>query len=274
MLEPGATRTVSKFALEVTLPLAVLVAVASLGGLLRPEPYELETEDWTTQSTAQDVVNLFLILPVFIIAGLFVRRGERLAEPIWGGSMLYLIYTFIIYCFSIHFNKLFLVYVASLGFSAWGFVYFIWHQQRRQTIQRLISVKVARVIGIYFVVIASVFYLLWLGEIVPSVWSGERPATLTSAGLPTNPVQVLDLSFFLPGIFLTGFLLFRNHTTGLMLAPVLLVFFVLMDITILVIFLAQHAAGAALNLVGVILIPALSLLSLAGLLWFLRNGEG
>lgn len=272
MFTSKAYRSTSKYALALTLPLAILVAATSIYALITPNFYRLETEDWVKQSTAQDVVDLFLVLPVLMIAGLFVHRGERLAEPMWGGSLLYLIYTFIIYCFNIHFNQLFLVYVGALGISVWAFIYFIRQQQRMQTIPSLSSTRIARVVSIYFIAVAIIFYALWLADVIQALAAGRPSNSLVAAGLTTNPVHVLDLSVVLPGIFITGLLLYRQHPIGLMLTPVILVFFMLMDITIAIIFMAQQKESMS-NLPGTIVMSLLTVWSLVALLWFLKNGK-
>lgn len=261
-----------KFMLAYTLPLALLVAAASLAGLLRPDLYSLETKDWLAQTSAQDTVDLFLVVPVLIIAALFAHRGERLAEAIWGGTLLYLLYTFIIYCFFIHFNSLFLVYVGSLGLTAYSLLYYLRISQRRtpvsiQSLQR-------RVVGIYFIAIAIAFAFLWLSEVIPAVQSGIPPASLALAGLVTNPVHVLDLAFFLPGTAIIGILLLRNHRIGVQLAPVLLVFFILMDITIAVIFVAQASEETAFSSFGPAIMIFMALISIAALFWLQTRKKG
>jgi len=265
------TRIRRNLVLILTLPLAALVAVASLGGLLSPNVYAQESSDWTAQAVAQDAVDLFLVVPILTIASLFVFRQERLAEPVWGGSLLYLIYTFIIYGFSVHFNVLFLVYIAVLGLSAYGFIYFMILQHHQPAIKGLIDQRPAKVIGIYFLVIAVLFYGLWLAEIIPANVGGYTPATVETAGLFTNPVQVIDLAFFLPGIFIIGILLLRQHRLGMILTPVLLVFFVLMDITITVILVVQYTRLGTINPVVMIIMSTLAVVSGTMLTWLLKK---
>jgi hypothetical protein len=68
-------------------------------------------------------------------------------------------------------------------------------------------------------------------------------------------------------------LLRRRHPLGLLFTPALLVFFVLMDITITVIFVAQQSAGAPVSIPGMVLMPLMALLSVIGLVWFLKSAE-
>jgi hypothetical protein len=259
-----------RYVLIICLPLVLAVAVASLAGLLFPETYAAETPDWTAQAVAQDAVDLFLVLPLLTISTLFVFHGQRLAQPVWGGTLFYLIYTFIIYAFDVQFNSMFLVYVAALGLSAYGFIAFMRLPSAVKTIH---SNNPPKVIGWYFIAIALVFNVLWLSEIIPSIRDGVTPATILKAGLATNPVHVIDLSFLLPGIFIVGVLMLRHQPIALKLAPVLLVFFVLMDITIAVIVVVQGN-----NEVATFLIPGLmALLALASgilLSWLMSRSSG
>lgn len=261
-----------KYAPAFTLPIVLLVSFASLAGILRPELYRNETADWLAQTSAQDLIDLFLVVPVITFSGWYVFRGEWLARSIWGGTLVYLVYTFILYCFALHFNTLFLVYVGVLGLSTYGFIYYFRMENRNPSLVRVPS-RVRSVLSVYFMVIAAGFFLLWLADVVPAILQGTLPAAIEKAGLTTNPVQVLDLSFVLPGLFIIGLLLRRNHPLGLLFAPVALVFFVLMDITILVIFLAQQAAGTPLEPVGLSILSALTVISLAALWWLLSSKE-
>lgn len=264
-------RSNQNFVLLLSLPLSVLVTVASLAGLISPTLYVEETPDWMAQAVAQDAVDLLLLVPILTITSLFVYREERLAAPIWGGALLYLIYTFLIYSFSVHFNALFLVYVTSLGLSVYGFIYFLILQHRQPTIKGLMDQRPAKVIGTYFLVIATLFYFLWLSDVIPATLQGYTPATISSAGLLTNPVHVIDLSIFLPGIFITGILLFKRHPVSIILAPVLLVFFVLMDVTIAVIMIVQFTRLGTSNPVVMVIMPILAVVSGVLLSWMFRK---
>jgi predicted membrane channel-forming protein YqfA (hemolysin III family) len=88
--------------------------------------------------------------------------------------------------------------------------------------------------SIIFALCAGVFTLLWLKEIIPALQSHTIPDSIAVSGLPINPVHILDLAILLPGMLLTAFLLQRRHPLGWILAPMLLIFSVLMSINIAV----------------------------------------
>jgi hypothetical protein len=91
--------------------------------------------------------------------------------------------------------------------------------------------------------IVAVFSLLWLSEIVPSMLAGTVPDALAEAGLPTNPVHVLDLAVFLPAAGLAGVLLVRRRAWGYVLAPVMLVAMVLLGLGIVSLMATLAARG-------------------------------
>jgi hypothetical protein len=108
-----------------SLPLVILLITVSILGLADPYVYLKETLNWRTQSLGQDIVDLFLISPILLITSILVYKKNQIALLLWSGAILYLIYTFVIYCFAVHFNYLFWVYCIILGLSFYSFVYFI-----------------------------------------------------------------------------------------------------------------------------------------------------
>jgi hypothetical protein len=103
-------------------PLAALVAVASLGGLLFPSIYARETPNWAAQAIAQDWTDLIAATPLLLASAVYAFRGSRVAKSLLGGAFLYTVYSFVIYAFAVHFNTLFLVYCAALGISFFSVV--------------------------------------------------------------------------------------------------------------------------------------------------------
>jgi hypothetical protein len=259
-----------KVILALSLPLAALLIVCSAVGLLNPGIYELSTPNWLTQTVVQDGVNLFLITPVFLVSALYSFQGVKLAFLMWGGTLGYLVYTFLIYCFSVHFNALFPLYCMVLGLSTFSLFWFISSQRRAPVITAVKRKSVLMLTGIYFIVISSVFYALWLSEIVGAVLANEVPRSLSDAGLMTNPVQVIDVSVFLPLVFIAGVMAIRAKPFVEILIPVILVFFVLMDITIgvLAIALWQNELGG--SPVIALVMGALTVFSLVLLIIFAR----
>ena len=179
-----------------------------------------------------DAVNLAVIVPVLLLTAGLTQRGSICARLVWMGTLVFLLYNFVIYAMAVHFNALFLAYCGILGGSFYALV------------GSLPSLSPADVAGAYsprapvksmaavLCLIALIFAALWLGEIIPALISGRTPKSLADAGLITNPVHILDLSFVLPGLIVTAIQLLRRRAVAFVLAPVLMVFCVLMTVAI------------------------------------------
>ena len=209
----------------------LLMAWTSFEGLLMPSSYGHETENWRAQSMGQDFINLGFIIPFYLYTASFMHGRKWYFPLLWSGATLYFIYTYLIYCFDIHFNRLFVFYCLILCVHFYSLLYLLFLYWRQP-----LSVKtdsgLRRITGLYFIVVSLLFYCLWLAEIIPASLDGSIPYSLEVVGLFTNPVEVLDLSFVLPGIMITGFLLLLKKPLGITLAPVLLTFLFLMELTV------------------------------------------
>ncbi len=263
----------NKTILKLSIPLAGLVIIVSCVGLFTPEFYSAETLNWQSQSLGQDMIDLFLVVPCLILFSILAYRNKRSARVIWGGVVLYLTYTFVIYCFDIHFNKLFIIYCFCLGLSFYSFIYFLFTLYSERKIENLENKPINRIISIYFICISVVFYFLWLSEILPSIFYNTIPKSIKEAGLPTNAVHVIDLSVFLPSIFLTGILLLKRKPLAYILTPILLTFFVLMDITIGMLVVVVRLKGLESNLILTGGMGVFALVSLILLILYLKNNR-
>jgi hypothetical protein len=248
--------------LWLSIPLVTIVAIASLYGLFTHDFYVRETPNWALQSRGQDLIDLVLVCPVLFMAAILIYRGSQKAMFVWAGTCLYLVYTFSIYAFAVHFNAMFLLYCLALGLAFYSMLYFITWLSKTDLTYNHSGHRVAKIIAIYFFIIAIAFMGLWLSTIIPDLRSTAIPSSLVETGVLTNPVHVIDLSVLLPGIFITGVLLWRRHPAGMALAPVILSFFVLMNITIGFLHMRMMQTGMVVTPVLVYVMGALALWSM------------
>ena len=260
-----------KIIIALSLPLSILIILVSYVGLFTPDFYSKETLNWQAQSTGQDFIDLFLITPCLLITAFPAFRNNKTAFKLWGGVMLYLTYTFVIYCFEVHFNKLFIFYCLALGLSFYSFVYFLFTKIKKPVEDWVLNKTIAKITGIYFLIISGIFFFLWLSEIIPAIIRDKIPKSVVESGLFTNAVQVIDLSVFLPGIFITGVFLLRKKTLGYLFTPALLVFFILMDITIGVLVVIMKMKNIETDLAVAIVMSVLALISLLLLILNLKK---
>lgn len=250
--------TERKYVLILSLPLFVLILTSSLVGLIFSKIYDHSTPNWLVQTIGQDAIDLFIVLPVLMTSALYSFKKNRIAWGVWGGTLAYLAYTFVIYSFAVIFNSLFLIYCMVLGLASYALAFFAYIQMQSIGSDR----RSDKVTGWYFVVVSVCFAILWLSEIVPATISGTLPASLIKAGLSVNPIHVLDLAFFLPMVFITGIAILRNRRWPHLVTPSLLVFFILMDITIGVLSLAMRKNDVGGSIQVAIAMGVLALISL------------
>jgi low temperature requirement protein LtrA len=98
-----------------TVTISVLVLVTSSAGIFIKNTYAKESISWALQAIGQDMANIVSI-PMFLACSYFANNNNKKesikALTVWMGVMFFLVYAFAIYAFDIHYNSLFLVYVA------------------------------------------------------------------------------------------------------------------------------------------------------------------
>jgi len=234
------------------LPLAVLVVLSASFGIFTSDLYVRETENWKSQSIGQDLFNLIVVAPLLIVSSALSFFKKKTGIFIIAGTLLFLIYSFIIYCFSAHFNQLFLVYCSILGLSIYIFA-FLMSSLSPTLISEWFDDKIpARIISRFLIFVALLFSFLWLREIIPATIQNKTPHSIETAGLLTNPVQVLDLSIFLPAFILVASYLLKKNKIAIMLTPIILVFLVLMSLNIIFILIKSDSVQKALPMIFIV----------------------
>ena len=217
----------------ITILLAVILAVVSFLGVFDETTYERDAASMAAQGAGQDAVNLFIVIPLLILSLIFVNRNSKTACLIYTGIILYLLYSFVIYAFGVHFNRLFLFYCAILGLSLYAFVLSLIRLNGMDVQNWFKDSLPVRSISIFMLIVAVMFYALWLKSVLPAILNNTVPAEVADYKLLVNPVHVLDLSIVLPGLIITAVLLWKKQKSGLILAPTVLVFVLILAVALI-----------------------------------------
>lgn len=251
-----------------SLSIATLVAAASVWGLVGESPYAEETTNWATQARGQDVGNLLAVVTL-LLSAYWHRRGSHRAGLVWLGTLLYLVYAYVVYAMAVHFNQLFLVYVAALGLSAYAVMFSL--ARLRAADEAWPAPGARRLAGYTSIVIGVLFGALWLGELVPATLSDDVPASVSEAGLWVNPIHVIDLALLLPAMVIVGVLTLRGRTAGEFFVAPLLVFSVLMGSSIVAAMALMMAEGSASTLTPLVMVSTVVLASAIAARRYLRR---
>lgn len=248
-----------------------MLIIASYFGIFIENTYSRETLTFAAQGIGQDIVNLFIISPLLLITSFLAYKKNNAAMLIWSGAIFYLIYSYVIYTFSIHFNSLFIVYCFILGLSFYSFMYFILSQISEQVIDWYSSNIHIKTISVFLIVIAILFYFLWLSEIIPALIKNKIPKSINENGLITNPVHVLDLSVVLPGLLVTAIFLLKKKLLGFLLTPAMLMFCILMSLAIAGMVIVMRMKGIESDVSLSIIFGFITLMSTIILVMFLKS---
>lgn len=222
---------------------AVLGAAGSVVGLLSAAGiYARETTVLADTATAQDLVNLLVVAPMLLVLGRRAHRGHLPAYLVWLGCLVFTVYNYAIYSFSVHFGALFLLWVAVLGLSTFALIGGL-STVDLSVIKKRFADHPVRWPAWVVIAVAALFTLLWLREIVPDLLAGAPSRSAGDWGVPTNPVHVLDLAFFLPAAATSGILLLRRHRLGYATAPGQLTWMALTCLPILLTLLVAEFRG-------------------------------
>jgi hypothetical protein len=254
---------------------AVLLALAGNAiALLVPGIYARLTPAFLPQALAQDVASLALVSPAWLIVAVLALRGSVRAYLLWLGVLVFTVYNYVIYTFAVPFGPLFLLWVAVFGLSLFALIGGAAAADHEMIQSNYTSRAAARATGWFLIVVAVLFALLWLSEDLPALLRGVTPQSVKEMGVPTNPVHILDLSFFLPAVIITGVMLLRGRALGYTAAPAFLVFLILTGIPILLTPLVQTRSGQPASWGAVPPIGTLTLITLGFLVWVMSTIRG
>jgi hypothetical protein len=254
-----------------SLPLGFCVAIASYFGICVEITYSLDNPYFAVQGIGQDIINLFVVVPVLWLTAVFIFRSNNKALFIWSGTVIYIIYSYVLYCFAVHFNFLFLVYCAILGLSVYALLYYTHILSRFNIVDCFDEKTPIKSISIYLQVVAVLFYIIWLGEIIPALFQNETPKSITESGLLTNPVHVMDIAIVLPALFIVAVALRRGKAAGFVFAPAFLVFCLLMALAIGGMIVLMKIKGFETDVSIAVVFAILTVISLIFVVWLLRH---
>jgi hypothetical protein len=250
---------------------ALLAITGSIIALSVNRIYAGLTPAFLPQALAQDIANLAVVSPMWLILAALALRGSLRAYLLWLGVLTFTVYNYVIYTFSIPFGLLFLVWVAVFGMCIYSLIGGITAIDHKVVESSFTSRRAIVVVAWSLIITAILFSFLWLSEDVPAILSNTRPQSLIDMALPTHPVHILDLGFFIPAVIITGILLIKRKPLAYTLAPSFIVFLILTGIPILLTPVIQAARGETAAWGVVVPIGTLTAVLLALLVWLLST---
>jgi hypothetical protein len=234
-----------------------IAAIAAVAGLALPSLY-VDAPNWVQQARGTDLATLFLAVPVLSVGLWAARRGSAAGRLAVLAGLLYLVYNYAIFAFSVAMNPLTAVHIAILGFALWSLV--LGGRQMAQESSEITARLGRRTVGGLLVAVAALFGLLWLSQIAATAMTGVLPPDLVKAGISSSPVYALDLAFFLPLCAIAGLGLLRRNSAAALAFP-MVIWVALMGAGVGGGFLLMAVAGDVIAVPVVVVIAGLSVAS-------------
>ena len=197
----------------------VLAAIAAVAGLVVGGLY-VDAPNWVQQARGTYLATLFLAVPVLAIGLWSAQRGSEAGRLAVVAGLLYLVYNYAIFAFSVAMNPLTAMYIAILGLALWSLL--LGGREAVAGTEDLARRLDRRAAGGLLVGVGLLFGLLWIAQIVTTSLTGILPPDLIKAGIAANPVYALDLAFFLPLCAVAGIGLLRETSAAVFALPMLI----------------------------------------------------
>jgi hypothetical protein len=231
--------------------------------------YRHMSSDVAPQGIAQDVVTLFIAIPLLWIAFFWARNGSLRGQFLLAGTLGYFLVTYLFYLVMGMYNVLFLIYAALLGTSFFGFTLTLFSFDVHELPDQFSKNTPVKLSGGFLILNTLAIAILWLGVVVPPLFDGTVIPKQTEH-YTTLIVQGLDLGLLLPLAIVSAVLFIQKKPMGYLLAPVYLVFLSILMTALLAKIIAMGLMGQ--NIIPVIfIIPTILLAAIVCTVLILKS---
>jgi len=174
---------------------AVLMGLMSLVGLILPE-WIYPSEDLIQNFVPNDVINLFIGLPILLGSMWLTQRGSLVGLLLWPGAVLYVLYNYIVYVVGISLGWITFPFLALVLLSAYTVFDLVRNINERSVHEQLAGKVLENVVG--WILIA--FGILFLFRAVSMIVA----AGTNRAALPILEIGVLVADIVLSVLMIAG----------------------------------------------------------------------
>ena len=189
-----------------SLIIAILMAAASVAGLMwRSIIYP--TDELLRAFMSNDVVNLFIGLPILLGSMWLARRGRLIGLLCWPGALLFVLYNYIVYVFAMPLNVAFVSHLVLVTLSVYTIIGLVASIDGKATRQRLTGAVPVRTAGGILAGLGLLFFLRVIAVMVNA---------LASQALIAETELAISVSDFviMPAWVIGGVLLWRREALG------------------------------------------------------------
>ena len=244
--------------------IAILMMIASISGL-QSRATIYPTEELIQSFVPNDVVNLFIGLPILLGSMWLTWRGKLIGSLFWMGALFFVFYNYIGYIFATPLTWAFLLYLSLTVLSAYSFISSIISIDGERVRLRLNGAIPEKLAGGVLVGLGLLFMLRVIGVLAGAIFS--------DADLPRTELAVNIADFFIsPAWIIGGVQLWQRQTFGYVTGLGLLFQGSMLFVALIIFLLLQPLlTNAPFAIVDVIVIFLMGLICFIPLGFFIRG---
>lgn len=189
-----------------TVILAVLMTIASIAGIVS-RGIIYPTDELIQTFVPNDVVNLFIGLPILLVSMWLTRRGKLVGPLFWMGAVFYVFYNYMGYIFAAPLTWAYLLHLLLAVLSAYTFISLITGIDGENVSRKLRGAVPERYAGGVLAGLGLLFILRVIGVLAGAI-SNDADVPRTELA-----VNIADL-FITPAWIIGGIQLLRRRTFG------------------------------------------------------------
>lgn len=201
--------------------IAVCVMITSVGGIFFEGLYR-DNKLIISVMRSNDMVTLFITVPVMIASLFFELKNSYKARLIWIGTLICVMYNYMFYLYGVAFNRFFLMYVFLFTASAYATIFAFINTDIKLIAEKFSQKTPVKMISGYMMFFSLTLGGLWIGKSVSYLFTGIIPESIVKTGHPTAVVYATDLSILVPAMVLGAILLWKKRAWGYVLSTVML----------------------------------------------------
>jgi len=244
--------------------IAILMGAASVAGLMYRTIF-YRTDELLRTFVPNDVVNLFIGLPILLGSMWLARRGKLIGLLCWPGALFFVLYNYIVYVFAMPLNVAFLLHLTLVTLSVYTIIGLVASIDGKAVQQWLTGAVPDRVAGGILAGLGLLFFLRVIGVIVNALTS-QTPIAETELALHASDFLIT------PAWVIAGVLLWQRNEFGYVTGLGLLFQASMLFIALIIFLLLQpFLTTAPFVLADVVVIFAMGLICFIPFVLFVRG---
>ncbi|MHC1774943.1 MAG: hypothetical protein AB9834_05960 [Lentimicrobium sp.] len=267
-MEAFLTRGKPLFA--ISFALLTFMIVQSLGGIIISDLY-YDSDEIIASWRGNDLVTLFIAVPVFILAIIYTQKASVFAKYTWFAMLFYTFYNNCYYLFGASLNYFFFIYIAIFILSLISILivaanFYILPIESDFNSSNTLRIAVVISLFIFGIIMSG----MWVSEYVKFAFYGIKPV-IPGMNEGYRIVAAMDLAIQVPVMFIGAVMLWRRKALGYLLSFVSTISNTVYIVVLLVFCPFAEKAGLVKAWDGFLLFFLLFILCLISSTLFFRN---